>query len=149
MIDVSSLTDLQAAIALLIERRGTDGRRVCELCKETKAHPKSVEKIVTTLLRLGYIEKRVGDVPRYFVPAVERVSPAVERVSPPSSWLKCFPQMSHISIIVSPWGLFDIKMGVYLCSPPIVGNSRTHRSSGIGCLLLICLKKNGVLDRRH
>ena len=77
MIDVSSLTHLHAEIALLIERRGKEGRRICELCRETKAHPKSVEKVVATLL-IGYIEKQFGDVPRYITPAVERVSPPLK-----------------------------------------------------------------------
>ena len=73
MIDVSSpaLTPLQVAVALLVERRGNAGRRVCELCREVKSVQKNA--IVNALNRLvadGVLTKINGDVIRYYAVSV-------------------------------------------------------------------------------
>ena len=66
MIDVSSLTDFQAKIALLIERSGNIGRRVSEFCNESGATKAGICKALKHLTITGLIVKIVGDVPRYY-----------------------------------------------------------------------------------
>ena len=81
MIDVSSLNDLQAAVVLLIERRGNEGRRVCELCKERKKNNKrSITRVLSELIAMGVIIKIDGDTVRYYSPMGTPTS-----VSPPVS----------------------------------------------------------------
>jgi len=53
MIDVSSLTHLQAAILLLIDRRGAAGRRVCELVGEVSISKASVCRIYLARGQMG------------------------------------------------------------------------------------------------
>ena len=65
MIDVSSLTDFQGKIALLIERRGNEGRRVKELCDESGATKSGVCHAINFLKTNGLIIRIDGDVPRY------------------------------------------------------------------------------------
>ena len=82
MIDVSTLDSLQGEVALLIERRGNEGRRRVELYREVKAHSTNVDKAVSFLYKTGIIVKVEGDVPRYVVPNATRFSPAPTLVSP-------------------------------------------------------------------
>lgn len=75
MIDVSNLTHLQAAVALLIERRGESGIRVCELCQEVSAAERSVGRTIAQLLASGHCIKIDGERPRYIAPTVESGNP--------------------------------------------------------------------------
>jgi hypothetical protein len=68
MIDISSLTPLQATVALLIERSGDKGRRVCELCVETDSQKGAISKVLRRLLDCGIVIKNSGDVARYYAP---------------------------------------------------------------------------------
>ena len=82
MIDVSSLTDLQAVIALLIERSGSKGRRICELCKERKTNDKrSIVRGVSFLAQKGVIVRiDGGEIIRYY--SATLTSPMGTPISP-------------------------------------------------------------------
>ena len=89
MIDVSSLpTAAHAAIALLIERSGNEGRRVKELVDESPLSRPSISRILAELQQLGFCLKVDGEVPRYCTPSI---SPAIPSVSParPSPLVSC------------------------------------------------------------
>jgi len=80
MIDVSSLTHLQAAILLLIDRRGSAGRRVCELVREIDADERSIRRILSHLTSLGLVVRIVGDAHRFLTPeSVTRTPESVTR----------------------------------------------------------------------
>jgi len=82
MIDVSTIPPSHAAIALLIERSGTEGRRVKELVNESPLSKGSICRILADLLDWGYCEKICGDVPRYYPPSISAVRPMVSHVRP-------------------------------------------------------------------
>ncbi|MDR1383195.1 MAG: hypothetical protein LBJ67_05025 [Planctomycetaceae bacterium] len=76
MIDVSKLTHLQAAVALLVERHGEEGVRVCELYNEINASQSSVKRNLAQLLKLKIISnKKTRDTSIYIVPSVSPVVP--------------------------------------------------------------------------
>ena len=94
MIDVSSpsFTHLQAAIALLVERSGNTGRRVCELRNEIDAQKDAIIKALNRLVECGLLIKTNGDAVRYYavfeeIPPVSVKIPMVseEIPSPPVS----------------------------------------------------------------
>jgi hypothetical protein len=87
IIDVSKLTHLQAAIALLVERHGEDGVRVCELCKEINAAPRAVKRVLAFLLQFKFIKKKHGEIPKYVV-TVE--SPKNDQYIPHNSNISSF-----------------------------------------------------------
>ena len=82
MIDVSSLTPLQAAVALLIERRGKAGRRVCEINKELKQGKRAIVLALSHLLDCGVVIRIEGDVPKYYSPLAHIDSPLAHVDSP-------------------------------------------------------------------
>ena len=87
MIDVSSLTHLQAAILLLIDRRGSAGRRVCELVREIDADERSIRRILSHLTSLGLVVRIVGDAPRFLTPESATLTPESATLTPQSATL--------------------------------------------------------------
>ena len=81
MIDVSSpsFTHLQAAIALLVERSGNTGRRVCELRNEIDAQKDAIIKALNRLVECGLLIKTNGDAVRYYA-VFEEIPPVSVKI---------------------------------------------------------------------
>ena len=84
MIDVSSLTDFQAKIALLIERSGITGRRVSELRCEAGASQSGVCDALKRLTTGGFVVRVDGDRPRYYAASLVHVGGLSVRPDAPS-----------------------------------------------------------------